>query len=138
MNNISSTGLYAVLVIFVIQVVAVLWIRNKFPLNIKAGCIACLIAPGVGQFYIETKMSVVFFLLVYGLVWNPLGSFISNPYLLYFITGCISSGLMYLRLTKKPEAPIVPSTCKECGSKLNEEMNKCSSCGATLLTKAEG
>lgn len=128
MDNLTSTDLFKVLVIFAIQILAVLWIRKKYPQNIKAGCLVCLIAPGIGQFYIETKMSVVFFILIYGVVWNPLSSFISNSYVHYFATGCVSSGFMYVRLAKKTITPTVPT-----GATSNSSiLYKCVDCNKTI------
>ena len=130
MGNFDASRLGSILVLLAIQVIVVLLVRKKYPNNVKAGCLVCLIAPGIGQFYIETKMSIAFFILIYGVVWKPLGEIISNPYILYVVTGVISFCAMYYRSTKKINVPVEPTICKECGNKLDEEINKCSSCGA--------
>lgn len=104
MNN---TYLIVNLVAVLLVIIAIFIFRKKMPDSYVAAGILCFIAPGFGQFYLETKHSFKFWLLFVALG-KGFESAIPNSYLPWVGMGVLSSAIICYRISLKKSASTTP------------------------------
>jgi len=96
MNN---TYLIVNLVLVVSVIIAVFILRKKLPNNYIAAGILCLIAPAIGQFYLETKNSYKFWMLFFA-IGRGVENASPNSYLPWLVVGALSSATICYRISR--------------------------------------